>query len=136
MFVNGGSGYTTLPTIKISGGSGTGAVATCTRSGNSVNGINVTNYGDDYTTLPSVLFTQQYKLSNLIGGSGYTNAPNISFIDGGVAAKASLISGVVTFVAITTAGSGYTSPQAMVFTPTNGGSGASATVGLNTAATA
>jgi hypothetical protein len=60
-FVSGGSGYTTAPTIIISGGGGrTGAVATCTLSGNSVNGITVTNYGKGYTTKPTVIFTQQH----------------------------------------------------------------------------
>jgi hypothetical protein len=136
---NGGSGYTVAPTIIVSGGGGYNASATCTISGNAVNGITITNYGNGYTTLPTITFTQQVlNYSNLVGGTGYTTAPNISFIGGvgsGAAATANVSLGVVTSITITNGGS-YTSPPTMVFTPTNGGSGASATVNLNTAATA
>ncbi len=44
----GGSGYTSAPTITITG-DGTGATATCTISGGIVNSITVTNKGTDYS---------------------------------------------------------------------------------------
>jgi len=137
---NGGSGYTATPSILIIGGNGSGAVVSCTISSGIVNAITVSNYGNGYTYLPTITFTQQViNYTGLIGGSGYTSAPLISFIGGGgsgAAATANIVSGVVTSISITSNGNGYTSVPTMVFTPTNGGTGASATVGLNTAATA
>jgi len=134
---SGGSGYTVAPLITISGGGGSGATATCTTSGNSVNAVNVTNYGNGYISLPTITVTQQViSYSNLVGGSGYTSAPTISFIGGngyGAAATANITAGVVTSISITNGGF-YTSVPTMVFTPTNGGSGASCTLNLNTVA--
>jgi N-acetylneuraminic acid mutarotase len=46
---NGGSGYTTAPTVTISG-NGTGATATATLTDGVVTGINVTSAGSGYTT--------------------------------------------------------------------------------------
>lgn len=45
---DGGSGYTSAPTITITG-DGTGATATCTISGGAVNSITITNKGTDYS---------------------------------------------------------------------------------------
>ncbi|OZI64618.1 phage tail tube protein [Bordetella genomosp. 4] len=51
---NGGSGYTTAPTVTLSGGGGTGATATATVSGGVVTAITVTNPGSGYTSAPTV----------------------------------------------------------------------------------
>ncbi|MFC2974710.1 phage tail tube protein [Azotobacter bryophylli] len=51
---DGGSGYTTAPTVTISGGGGTGATAEATLSGGVVTGIAITNPGSGYTSAPSV----------------------------------------------------------------------------------
>ena len=81
---NGGSGYTNVPSIIISGGGGSGATATCTTSGNSVNSITITNYGNGYSYLPSITFTQQVVNYNILAaGTGYNSAPTISFVGGG-----------------------------------------------------
>lgn len=45
---NGGSGYTTAPTVTILGGAGTQATATATVSGGAVTAVNVTFRGQDY----------------------------------------------------------------------------------------
>ncbi len=52
------TGYSTAPTVTITGGGGTGAIATATINSNgTITGITVTNPGSGYTTAPSVLIT-------------------------------------------------------------------------------
>lgn len=53
---NGGSGYTSAPSVTLVGGGGTGATATATVSGGVVTGVTVTNAGSGYTTAPRVVF--------------------------------------------------------------------------------
>ena len=56
--VKGGSGYTSAPTVVISGGGGSGAAATATVSaGNVVTGFVVTSAGSGYTSVPQVTLT-------------------------------------------------------------------------------
>jgi hypothetical protein len=52
----GGTGYTSAPTVTISGGGGSGATATATVAGNAVTGVTLTNPGSGYTTAPTVSF--------------------------------------------------------------------------------
>jgi len=52
--VSGGSGYTTAPTVTISGGGGSGATATATISGGMVTAINPGSAGSGYTSIPTV----------------------------------------------------------------------------------
>ena len=59
---NAGTGYTTLPTVTITGGGGSGATATPVigtsgASAQTVIGIDVTNKGSGYTSTPSVTIT-------------------------------------------------------------------------------
>ena len=51
---NGGSGYSSAPTVSFSGGGGSGAAGTAVIQNGSVVGVNVTNGGSGYTTLPNV----------------------------------------------------------------------------------
>ena len=53
----GGSGYTTAPTITITGDNITQATATCTVSGGVVSTVTITNAGSGYTTNPTVTVT-------------------------------------------------------------------------------
>ena len=53
----GGAGYTTAPTITITGDNITQATATCTVSGGVVNTVTITNAGSGYTTNPTVAVT-------------------------------------------------------------------------------
>lgn len=62
---NGGTGYTTAPTVALTGGGGTGATATAQVSGGVVTGITITNPGSGYTSAPTVGFS---------GGGGGTGA--------------------------------------------------------------
>jgi hypothetical protein len=54
---NGGSGYTSSPTVVFSGGGGAGAVATASISGGIVVAVNIIDPGTGYTSTPSVSFT-------------------------------------------------------------------------------
>lgn len=53
----GGAGYTSAPTVSISGGGGSGATATATVSGGVVTGFSITNAGSNYTSVPTITLT-------------------------------------------------------------------------------
>ena len=57
----GGTGYTVAPTVTITGGGGSGAIATATVAGGAVTGITLGNTGSNYTSTPTVTIS---------GGSG------------------------------------------------------------------
>ncbi len=52
--INGGSGYTTAPVVRITGGGGSGATATATLTGTVVTAITVVTGGSGYTSTPTV----------------------------------------------------------------------------------
>lgn len=67
----GGSSYSSAPTVAFSGGGGSGAAATATiDSDGRVNGVAVTNQGTGYTSAPSVSFSGG-------GGSGAVAAATV-----------------------------------------------------------
>jgi hypothetical protein len=64
---NAGTGYTSAPSIAVTGGSGVGAVVTATVSNGSVTQINVTNPGSGYVVGDTITLTPSGG-----GGSGFT----------------------------------------------------------------
>ena len=54
---NGGSGYTSAPTVNLTGGGGSGATAVAVLDDDAVVAINITSPGTGYTSAPSVSFT-------------------------------------------------------------------------------
>ncbi len=54
---NGGSGYTSAPTVSFSGGGGTGAAGTAILDGDKVTRIDITNSGSGFTSAPTVSFS-------------------------------------------------------------------------------
>jgi hypothetical protein len=54
---NGGSGYTSAPTVSFTGGGGSGATATATVSSGIVTAVTITDAGSGYTSAPTVAFT-------------------------------------------------------------------------------
>lgn len=146
---NGGSGYTAVPTVSITGGGGTGATATATISEGVVTGVSLTSFGSGYTSNPTIAFVggggsgatavarrvakplYNWNLTN--GGSGYTSKPEAVFSNGeggGAVVDITMSGAAVNTLSITNPGSGYAlgdSPTVTI-TPVDGnGSGASAT---------
>jgi hypothetical protein len=66
----GGTGYTSEPTVTLSGGGGKGATATATIASGAVSAVNVTSPGSGYTSAPSVAFTGG-------GGTGAAATPTV-----------------------------------------------------------
>ena len=66
----GGTGYTSAPTVTLSGGGGSGATATATVSGGAVTVVTITEEGNSYTSAPTVSFAGG-------GGSGATATSTI-----------------------------------------------------------
>ena len=69
---DGGSGYSSAPTVVITGGGGTGATATATLSDGVVSSVTVTNEGSGYTSVPTVTFTGAFS-GSLATGIANTN---------------------------------------------------------------
>jgi len=123
----GGSGYTSAPTVILTGGGGTGAEAVAVISSGSVIAINVTNKGLSYTSDPAVSFTGGDG-TNVVAAATIITSP--AFLGGEriVATDQSMSAYVVdttpTYVqsiAVTSGGSGYTeAPTVTVVAPDSG----------------
>ena len=113
---NGGSGYTSDPTVAFAAPTSGGiqATGTATRAGAAVSGVVITNPGSNYGSAPSVTFSGGGGSSAAgtavlcQGGSGYTSAPDLSFSTGDATAQSILSGGSVGEVAITNPGRDYT----------------------------
>ena len=86
----GGSGYTSVPSVIITGGGGAGATATASLLGTALNGISITSSGTGYTSPPPVVIRGG-------GGSGATATATVDIPNG-------IISGIT----LTNGGRGYT----------------------------
>ena len=143
--LSGGRGYLTAPTITFSSGA---AAATALLISGRLTSISLTNAGSGYTSPPSISFQGGYgsnataitqlttfktgTISVIVntGGFGYTNAANtvVTFTGGGgsnAAATAIIDGGQVSAIAMTNAGTGYTS--APTVTISGGGATTNAT---------
>ncbi len=91
---NAGTGYTSAPTVAITGGGGSGASAIATLARAAVASLTLTNRGTGYTFVPTVSFsggggsgaaataTLGYSVASLTltnGGAGYTSLPSVTF---------------------------------------------------------
>ena len=99
LITNTGYGYTEPPTVTITGGNGSGAIATCIISTGSVLNIGITDKGDRYYKPPTITIDPPV-------GSGVT-ATAVSRIDAGRLSE----------VLISNAGSGYTSVPNITVSP-------------------
>lgn len=143
---NPGLGYTTTPSVSITGTDGSGASASALVGSGLVTSIVITEAGSGYTSEPTVTISggggsnATAKAGYLTfrtgsigvilqdGGSGYTTAPTVGFSGGGgsgAAATAIVAGGVVVDVIVTNPGTGYTSNPTVTFT-SGSGSGAAA----------
>lgn len=130
---NGGSGYTSAPSVSFSAPNETGGVQATGSAvilANAVVGINITEAGSGYTSPPTVTFSggggnnaaavcstltfATGTVSCIVksGGTGYTSSFAVTFSGGGganAAGTAIVSGGAITKVIMTNSGSGYTS---------------------------
>lgn len=110
---NVGEGFTSTPTIQITGGEGSGATAVAEVQYR-VKAITVTNPGSGYLTAPQVIITgdgmettKATAFANLGNGvlnrivltnpgQGYTAAPNVALSGGGASAKQARVKAIIT----------------------------------------
>ncbi len=139
---NQGSGYTSPPSVSISGGGGTGATANSVIDTGILTSITLTEAGSGYTSPPTITITGgggnnataiaqtvsfQYGILTLYvqnGGTGYTSAPTLTISGGGgTGANATAIvqGNTITQVIMTNFGSGYTNASNVTVTITGGG---------------
>lgn len=148
LLLDGGSAYTSAPTVSFTGGGGTGAAATATVSGGKVTALLLTAPGSGYTGSPTVVFTggagsgalavaeisagAVTSVTVVDGGANFSGTPTLSFSGGagiGAEATAVLTGSTITSVSVTSGGSGYTSAPA-VTVQTGINNAASATVAM------
>ncbi len=152
-----GLGYTSAPSVTITGGGGTGAAAHAVLAG-AITGITITAPGSGYIVgPPAVIFTggggtgaaaqaimtgdHVSSIRILDGGSGYTSAPTISFSPvtaHPAAATATFTLNTAISLVLDAQGSGYTSsPKVDIAPPPPGGTPAlaDAVIGNSTIAT-
>ena len=130
---NGGTNYVPAFTqIRIVGGGGSGAVAANpTVSSGVITAITLSNSGIGYSAQPNIIITSGISsVSNLVGGTGYTNATTQITISGGGGSGAVLIpvisGGVITMIPVGTSGAYSTVPT---ITITSGITGSTNIVG-------
>lgn len=139
---SGGSGYTSVPKVTISGGGGAGALATAIIANGVVTGITINNGGSGYTSNPTVSINggSGAAVNAVIGGggsvagiqvvnsgNGYLTVPAVTIsapsLPNGVVATAvaQIQNGNITAINVTSAGSGYTSaPTITIAAPVSG----------------
>jgi hypothetical protein len=144
---NSGTGYTSVPTVTISGGSGSGATAVATIQTPAVDAVNVTAGGSQYSLVTAVVFAggggtgaaatanvDPRGLTSLTltsGGTYISNQPpfpTISFSGGGGSGASAIVTSMglgggrfaVTGIAITAIGSGYSSAPTVAISAGSG----------------
>ena len=144
---NGGSGYSSAPTVSFNGGGGTGATAALTFLGANVNSLTLVSFGSGYSIAPTVSITggggtgakataTLIKYVSAVAvvnrGRNYTSPPTVVFTGGGdtgATATATILGGQVRSVTVTNGGTGYTSAPTVSFQG-GGGTGATATASI------
>lgn len=139
--LSGGTGYTSAPSVSISGGGGSGAIANAEVSVGAVGTLTLTNAGSGYTSNPTISFSggggtgaaaeaQRRAVAlnglTLTAGGSYQTVPTVSFSGGGgsgATAYATLPTTSVSGLTVLSNGSGYTSDPSCSITG-GGGSGA------------
>jgi hypothetical protein len=139
---DGGTGYTSAPTVVVTGGGGSGFVGGTVMRGTSVSKVVISNSGDDYTSIPLVHFGSSWTASttysvgqqiyygvNLytVTTAGTTGTTAPSHTSGAVAngtATLTWVGNPATGVAVLKYGSGYSSLPNVQIQPVSGGAGA------------
>jgi len=79
--INGGSGYSSPPTVSIVGGGGLGATATATLTGGVVTSITVVSPGSNYTAVPAVIIDPPTSGVTASATAVMSNCPSITYED-------------------------------------------------------
>jgi hypothetical protein len=147
--VSAGNGYSTAPTVTLTGGSPTtAAVARAEVSGGRLVGVTVSDPGKGYTSAPAVAISPSNAsgatftvgvlgavraVTIAAGGSGYTSAPTVVFSSAQGLTKANasvtVVDGVVSAVELLSGGTGATTAVTASLSG-GGGTGASLQVGM------
>lgn len=120
-----GAGYVTAPTVTISGGGGTGALATTTITNGVVTAINVVAPGTGYTATPTITLSAAQGVAGVAtitnAGSGYQLNPSVTVgaPGSGVNLSTSITAGALTGLNVLTTGTGITAaPTVTISAPT------------------
>ncbi len=136
----GGAGYSSAPSVAITGGGGTGGAASLTFTGAFVNSLLLTNGGAGYSSPPTVVFNNTGTggtgaaattvgtfsagvtgVNVTGGGGGYVVRPSVAFQGGGGSGASAISTLKVTGITITTPGNGYLSAPTVTFSAPGGG---------------
>ena len=141
---NGGSGYTSAPTVTITGGGGSGAVLSAVMNSTSVAYVDVLDSGLGFTSTPDIHFGESWQASTdyevgdqiyqsnrlytvTVGGTSGTTAPthNSSTASNGTTTLEYVGTPATGTIGLKY-GAGYSALPSITFQPTSGGSGAEA----------
>ena len=110
---SGGIGYSSAPTLNMTGGGGSGFIGQAIMNGTSVSRVVVSNSGDSYTSAPTLTFGTQWTANTAvtIGQQIYVSNRLYTVTASGTthASTAPTISGAVASIPVTSGGTGYTS---------------------------
>jgi hypothetical protein len=134
---NGGIGYSSAPTLSMTGGSGSGFAGQAVMNGTSVSRVSISNPGASYTSVPTLTFGTAWVANTAvtIGQQIFSSNRLYTVTASGTthASTAPTITGAVASIPVTNGGTGYTSsPTFTVSAPdVTGGSNAVVTAAFS-----
>ena len=109
---NGGLGYTSAPTLSMTGGGGSGFVGQTVMNNTSVSRVYISDSGQNYTSVPTITFGTQWTASTAVTVGQQIYSSNRLYtvtVAGTTSTTAPTIAGSITTIPVTSGGTGYTS---------------------------
>jgi hypothetical protein len=134
---SGGLGYSSAPSLTLSGGSGSGFVGQAVMNGTSVSRVYISNSGDNYTSVPTISFGTLWTGSTAVTVGQqlyYSTRLYTVTVAGTTSSTAPTIAGAIATIPVTNGGSGYTSSPTFVVSAPDVPGGNTAVVTANFAA--